>query len=143
MLDGRRDVLAGDEVAVGLLVVGAALLDGGGRLLAACRLAPPELAGLWEFPGGKVEPGEGPRAALVRECREELGVDVVLEPGPTGVLGEVPIAVGRLRVYRGRVVAGEPVAVQHAALRWLTPGDLLEVPWIPADLPLVRMLAQV
>lgn len=58
-----------------IVVVGAALFDDGGRLLAARRSAPPELAGRWELPGGKVEPGERPDAALVRELREELGVD--------------------------------------------------------------------
>lgn len=132
---------------MGQLVVGAAVLDTAGRLLAAQRARPPALAGLWEFPGGKVEPGEDPRMAVVRECREELGIDVAIEPGPGALVGEVGIRIGRsagtLRVYRARLVRGHPVALEHAAVRWLEPGELCDVPWIPADLPLVRRLAKV
>jgi len=132
---------------VGQLVVGAAVLDAAGRLLAAQRARPPTLAGLWEFPGGKVEPGEDPRMAVVRECREELGIEVATEPGPGALVGEVGIRVGSsagtLRVYRARLVRGHPVALEHAAVRWLEPGELYDVPWIPADLPLVRRLAKV
>jgi 8-oxo-dGTP diphosphatase len=118
-------------------VVGAALLHDG-RLLAAQRSSPPALAGLWEFPGGKVEPGEQEPAALVRECREELAVEV--EPGP--LLGEVPVPVGTLRVYRARLLSGWPEAREHAELRWLAPDELQSVPWIPVDRPLVDLLTE-
>ena len=118
------------------LVVGAAIISEG-RLLAAQRSAPPDLAGLWEFPGGKVEPGESPEGALVRECDEELGVRV--EVGT--LLGEVPVPVGVLQVYRASLLVGVPVAREHAALRWLGPGELFAVPWIPVDLELVGQLA--
>jgi 8-oxo-dGTP diphosphatase len=118
------------------LVVGAALVDAG-RLLAAERTSPPELAGLWEFPGGKVEPGETDEAALVRECREELGVVVAVGL----LLGELPVPVGTLRVYRCTLIAGTPEAREHARLRWLAPVELFDVPWIPVDLDLVRDLA--
>jgi len=120
-------------------VVGAALLDGEGRVLAAQRAAPPELAGRWEFPGGKVEPGESETAALVRECREELGVEVELDAR----LGEdLPVELGGavLRVWTGRIVAGTPAATEHAALRWLDPAELDEVDWLPADRPLLDAL---
>jgi 8-oxo-dGTP diphosphatase len=122
-----------------LLVVGAALLDGTGRVLAAQRAAPPELAGRWEFPGGKVEPGESETAALVRECREELGVEIE----PADRLGpDLPVQGGGgvLRVWTGRIVAGEPVAREHAALRWLTADELTDVGWLPADVPLLDSL---
>jgi 8-oxo-dGTP diphosphatase len=118
------------------LVVGAAIFDAAGRLLAAQRDRPPQYAGLWEFPGGKVEPGETPQAALVRECREELGIE--LEVG--GLVGEVAIAIGRLAVYRARLTSGEPVAREHRDLRWLAPAELDDVPWIDADRPLVDKL---
>jgi 8-oxo-dGTP diphosphatase len=121
------------------VVVGAALLDGEGRVLAAQRAAPPELAGRWEFPGGKVEPGESETAALVRECREELGVEVELDAR----LGEdLPVELGGavLRVWTGRIVAGTPAATEHAALRWLDPAELDEVDWLPADRPLLDAL---
>jgi len=120
-------------------VVGAALLDGEGRVLAAQRAAPPELAGRWEFPGGKVEPGESETAALVRECREELGVEVELDAR----LGEdLPVELGGavLRVWTGRIVAGTLAATEHAALRWLDPAELDEVDWLPADRPLLDAL---
>jgi 8-oxo-dGTP diphosphatase len=121
------------------VVVGAALVDGAGRVLAAQRAAPPELAGRWEFPGGKVEPGESETAALVRECREELGVEVEL----VARLGEdLPVELGGavLRVWTGRIVAGTPAATEHAALRWLDASELDDVDWLPADRPLLDLL---
>ncbi|HSP38547.1 MAG TPA: (deoxy)nucleoside triphosphate pyrophosphohydrolase [Frankiaceae bacterium] len=118
------------------VVVGAALVDDG-RLLAAQRTAPPELAGLWEFPGGKVEPGEDERTALARECWEELGV--VVDVGD--LLGEVAVPIGTLRVYRASLVRGQPQVREHSALRWLLANEVFDVPWIPVDLELVQHLA--
>ncbi len=117
--------------------MGAAIYDAAGRLLAAQRKRPELYAGLWEFPGGKVEPGETPQAALARECREELGVEIEVE----ALVGEVDIPIGRLRVFRARLLSGEPRATEHSALRWLGPHELDDVPWIDADRPLVRRLA--
>ena len=118
------------------VVVGAALLDGAGRVLAARRA----IGALgWEFPGGKVERGETEAAALVRECREELGVEIRVgdRVGP-----DVPVAGGRwlLRVWTARVVGGEPAALEHAELRWLGPDQLDDVDWLPADRPVVEAL---
>ncbi|MFF5206754.1 (deoxy)nucleoside triphosphate pyrophosphohydrolase [Streptosporangium sp. NPDC000396] len=118
------------------VVVGAAIVDDAGRLLAAQRAEPPELAGGWEFPGGKVDPGEDELEALVRECREEL--DVLIETGAQ-VGGDWPLANGYiLRVWLAKIVEGEPEAKEHLALRWLAMDELYEVPWLPADLPIVR-----
>ena len=121
-----------------IVVVGAALLDGG-RLLAARRSAPPELAGQWELPGGKVEPGESPEAALVRELREELGVDA--EPVER-VPGEWPLKPPYvLRVWTARLLpgSGDPRPLEdHDELRWLTPGDIWSVDWLDQDVPAVR-----
>jgi 8-oxo-dGTP diphosphatase len=118
-------------------VVGAAVLRDG-RVLASRRTEPPRLAGLWEFPGGKVEPGEDDVEALVRELREELQVEV--EVGER--LGEdLPIGgTAVLRVYVCRLLRGEPALVDHDEHRWLGADDLLDVPWIPVDLPLVERL---
>ncbi len=118
-------------------MVGAALLRDG-RVLASRRTEPPRLAGLWEFPGGKVEAGEDDVQALVRELREELRVEV--EVGDR--LGEdLPIgATAVLRVYVCRLLDGEPALVDHDEHRWLGAADLLDVPWIPADRPLVEQL---
>jgi len=125
-----------------VVVVGAAIIDRSGataRVLAAQRAEPPALAGWWEFPGGKVEPGESTEQALVRECREELGVEVAL-----GKRLGADIAIGGgsavLRVWVATLTDGEPVALEHRMLRWLAADQLDSVPWLPADLPLVAAL---
>ncbi|MER5217572.1 (deoxy)nucleoside triphosphate pyrophosphohydrolase [Streptomyces sp. NPDC002838] len=121
-----------------IVVVGAALLDGD-RLLAARRSAPPELAGRWELPGGKVEAGETPEAALVRELREELGVEV--DPVER-VPGEWPLKPPYvLKVWTARLLpgSGEPKPLQdHDALRWLAPAEIWHVNWLDQDVPAVR-----
>ena len=120
-------------------VVGAALLrDDPPRVLASRRTDPPRLAGLWEFPGGKVEAGETDEQALVRELREELGVEVAVGER---LGGDLPIGgTAVLRVYTARITRGEPALVDHDEHRWLTATELDDVPWIPADLPLVAEL---
>jgi mutator protein MutT len=120
------------------VVVGAAIVDGD-RLLAAQRSTPAALAGRWELPGGKVDAGETDEAALIRECREELGVDVMLgaRVGRDWPIGED----GVLRVWLAGVVEGEPVALEHSELRWLTVDELHDVEWLPADLPVIDRLA--
>jgi 8-oxo-dGTP diphosphatase len=114
------------------LVVGAAIIRRG-RVLATRRTRPPETRGLWELPGGKVEPGEDPGQALVREIREELGCEVRV----TGELkGEQRVGDGFvLRVMRAELVAGEPVPHEHDALRWLGPDRLDTIDWLAPDLP--------
>jgi 8-oxo-dGTP diphosphatase len=120
------------------IVVGAALVEDG-RLLAARRSAPVELAGRWELPGGKVEPGETADAALARELREELGVDA--EVGGR-VPGEWPLrAPYVLHVWTARLRPGSaaPEPLQdHDALRWLGPDEIWDVPWLDQDVPAVR-----
>ena len=116
------------------VVVAVAVVDGG-RVLAAERAYPPEYAGQWEFPGGKVEDGEDEQEAARRECAEELGVVVQLgaRVGP-----DVTTAAGHpLHLWHARMVTGEPTAREHRALRWLSVGELYDVEWIAADLPLV------
>ena len=131
-------------------VTGAAILDNAQsptRLLVAQRAYPEKLRELWEFPGGKQEPGEGAREALVRECGEELGVTVRL-------LGEVPApdpegwplkGTAVMRVFTAVVTADrEPAAGKdHLQLRWMgldDPDPILDLDWIPADLPIVGAL---
>ena len=125
-----------------VVVVGAALLrDEPGRglcVLASRRTEPPSMAGLWEFPGGKVEPGETDEQALRRELREELRVEAEVGErfGPELPIGGTAV----LRVHLCRLVSGEPQLVDHDEHRWLGADDLLDVPWIPVDLPLVEQL---
>jgi 8-oxo-dGTP diphosphatase len=121
-------------------VIVAAIIVMNGRVLACERSAPPEVAGRWEFPGGKVEPGETDAEALARECREELGVRVRVDDrvGP-----DVPLAHGRavLRVFAVTLLNGDvPQALEHSAMRWLGPDELDSVPWLPADKPIVAEL---
>jgi 8-oxo-dGTP diphosphatase len=112
-------------------VVSAALLRDG-CLLAARRTEPPALAGGWELPGGKVEPGETDEEALVREIREELGVDVALG---ARVGGDWPLGRYVMRVWLATVAGGgEPAAVeQHDAVTWVRLDDIGSVEWLPGD----------
>lgn len=123
-------------------IVGAAIVDSAGRVLGAARAEPPAMAGMWEFPGGKVEPGEAELDALIRECEEELGVGIeVLERLGEDIL--LPSGAAVLKVWTARLVRGEPIALEHAELRWLSAAELDDVPWLPADAPLVEALRAV
>ena len=149
LAEGRAaDAAQPEQGAAVVQVVGDALVDSLARptrLLAARRTAPPAFAGLWEFPGGKVEPGEEPASALHRELREELGVAVELGdevPGPTAQ-GWPLNGRAAMRVWLAEVVDGTPEALEdHDELRWveLGPDALTSLPWIPADFPIVDAL---
>ncbi len=124
---------AAQAVLPARVVVGAALFDAeGGRVLAARRSAPEALAGRWEFPGGKVEPGESVPAALERELREELGVAaraVERLPGAWEVRPGL-----ELQIWTAELVSGEPRPLQdHDELRWLDATTLDSVDWLPQD----------
>ncbi|MFF2845349.1 (deoxy)nucleoside triphosphate pyrophosphohydrolase [Streptomyces sp. NPDC058001] len=119
-----------------IVVVAAALYDAG-RLLAARRSAPPEVAGRWELPGGKVESGELPADALVRELREELGVEAEVI---ARVPGEWPVRPGLvLQVWTARLISGTPAPLEdHDDLRWLGPDEIWDVDWLDQDIPAVK-----
>ncbi len=125
------------------LVVGAVVvdrLDVPTRVLAARRTRPPALAGQWELPGGKVEPGEEPLDALHRELAEELGVSVRCGDEVVPDVGRTwPLTPGlELRAWWCEITGGEvQLSDAHDELRWLTAVDLFDVPWLTPDRPLL------
>ncbi|KAB7787695.1 (deoxy)nucleoside triphosphate pyrophosphohydrolase [Methylorubrum populi] len=125
-----------------LLVVAAALVDSDGRVLMAQRPEGKALAGLWEFPGGKVEPGERPEETLIRELAEELGI-TVKEPclAPlTFASHAYPDFHLLMPLYICRRWEGIPQSREAQALRWVRPGALRDLSMPPADLPLIPFL---
>ncbi|GAA1316199.1 NUDIX domain-containing protein [Pseudonocardia xinjiangensis] len=140
ILAARSEVLVerAAALAAGPVVVATAAVRAG-LLLIAQRTRPPALAGRWELPGGRVEPGESEPDAVVRECREELATQVRV----TGRLGtDLPIDAGVLRVHTAELASGapEPQALEHAAVRWAGPDELAEVDWVDADRAVVADL---
>ena len=125
-----------------VLVVAVALIDGDGRVLIAQRPEGKQMAGLWEFPGGKVEPGERPEAALIRELREELGIEVSQSCLAPFVFASRAYESFHLLMplYLCRRWEGTVVAHEHAALKWVRPNQLSDWPMPPADEPLVAWL---
>lgn len=128
------------------IVVAAGLIRGrvgspeAERFLISRRPADTHLAHAWEFPGGKVEPGEAPPAALIREIEEELAVTV--EVGDVYAVGHhvYPVKEVILLVYEARVVAGEPACLGVAEFQWMTPAQVIALPLPPADVPVVERL---
>lgn len=125
-----------------LTVVAAALVDGEGRVLVQQRPEGAPMAGLWEFPGGKVDPGETPEAALIRELAEELGVDVEAACLAPGCFASEPLGDRHLLLllYVCRKWSGTPDARHATALQWLRPAQLFGLAMPPADKPLLGLL---
>lgn len=128
------------------LVVAAAIvddLDAPTRLLGARRSQPQEIAGRWEFPGGKVEPRERVEQALHRELSEELGVGVELGERILGpVSGAWPITPRHvMQVWYAKITVGDPQPlVEHDLLEWLSPEQLWDVPWLDGDIDIVKVI---
>lgn len=125
-----------------VLVVAAALVDSEGRVLIAQRPEGKQLAGQWEFPGGKVEPGETPEEALIRELDEELGITVkraCLAPFvfASHTYDDFHLLMPLFLIRRWE---GEPESREHKALKWVRPNQMRDYPMPPADVPLVAWL---
>jgi len=125
-----------------LLVSAVALIDADGRVLLAQRPEGKSLAGLWEFPGGKIEAGETAEQALRRELAEEL--NCLAEVGVHVETTEHDYEFGTviLSTYYCRLVEGEPELTEHSAIEWISPAELMNYDWAPADIPAVHKIVR-
>ena len=120
----------------------AALIWRGDRFLACQRPAHKARGLLWEFVGGKVEPGETKEESLVRECREELGVTVRVGEVFTELTHVYPDLTVRLTLFHAAIPEGEPQKLEHNDLRWITVGEMDDYPFCPADETILRKLRE-
>ena len=125
-----------------ILVVAAALYDVAGRVLIAQRPAGKHLAGRWEFPGGKVSPGESEAAALMRELREELGIEVHASHPLMRLRHSYPDRSVELSMWIVERFAGTPRGLDGQELRWVAPADLGQQELLEADRPFVEALVE-
>lgn len=119
--------------------MGAIIVDGA-RILAARRGPGKALAGLWEFPGGKVEHGESHAEALTREIEEELGCRIKVGEHVTTTTHGYEFGVIELATYYATLTSGTPTPSEHAELRWVHSSDLRSLDWAPADLPAIATI---
>ena len=125
-----------------MVEVVAALVWSGERFLICQRPAHKARGLLWEFVGGKVEPGETKEQALVRECREELDVLVTVGDMFMDVVHEYPDITVHLTLFHASIAAGEPRLLEHAALAWITPEEIPQYDFCPADETILRRLME-
>lgn len=120
-------------------VVGAVIVKDG-EILCAQRGEGGSLAGMWEFPGGKIELGETPQDALQREIDEELLIEVRVGDHVETTAHEYDFGIVTLTTYYCELVSGTPSLTEHAAVRWLIPSELHLLDWAPADIPAVEKI---
>ncbi|MFJ8220906.1 (deoxy)nucleoside triphosphate pyrophosphohydrolase [Bacillus cereus] len=121
-------------------VVGAVIVNENNEVLCALRSPKMTLPNYWEFPGGKINKGEEPQAALIREIKEELGCTIVVDEKVEEVEYEYKAIIVHLTTYKARILAGEPKALEHAELKWMSNKGLKHLKWAPADIPTVEAL---
>ena len=119
----------------------AALIRDGGRFMICRRPAHKARGLLWEFVGGKVEPGETGRDALVRECREEIGVEIDVRDVYFDVVHEYPDILIHLTLYNAVITEGKPKLLEHSEIRWITPEEIPQYVFCPADADILKKLS--
>ena len=129
-----------NETAGDVVQVTAAILEHNGRIIIARRGPGDHLAGMWELPGGKVEPGESPQQCLARELREEFNLTVSVGECLGTSIHRYDHMTIELLAYRVIWESGKPVALVHADYRWAAPRELKNYEFSPADLPFVHKL---
>ena len=120
------------------LLVTAAVIERDGCVLIARRATSADAGAGWEFPGGKVEPGETPAQCLARELREELGVECAIGALVADVTHAYPTRTIRLMALRADIVAGTPAPAEHVEIAWAPLAELMNYPLLPADVPIAR-----
>lgn len=123
-------------------VVGAVIFQDG-KILCAQRGSEKSLPLFWEFPGGKIEEGEKPEDALKREIKEEMHCTIEIGEQIEHTVYEYDFGIVHLSTYYCKLVEGEPILTEHAAIMWLAPKELPALEWAPADIPTIEKIARV
>ncbi|WP_412678900.1 (deoxy)nucleoside triphosphate pyrophosphohydrolase [Brevibacillus nitrificans] len=121
-------------------VVGAVIVKEDNKILCALRSQEMSLPGYWEFPGGKIEQGEDPREALIREIKEELSCEVAVGELIEDIIHDYENISVHLITYLATIIHGEPKASEHERLEWVAVNDLERLDWAPADIPTVHKI---
>ena len=121
----------------------AALIWQNGKFMICQRPAHKARGLLWEFVGGKVEPGESREAALIRECREELAVDIAVEDVFMEVVHEYPDTTVHLTLFNATIAEGEPRKLEHNDIQWITPSEIVNYEFCPADEEILAKICEV
>jgi 8-oxo-dGTP diphosphatase len=121
-------------------IVTCAVIEKGGRILIARRKSGDHMAGKWEFPGGKIEPGETPEQCLKRELLEELGVEITVDEFICSSTWKYDHATINLLAFKANLLSGQPVLNNHAEIRWVASRELGDYDFPEADVPIIRYL---
>ena len=125
-----------------IFVVGAVIIENG-KVLCAQRGQTKTLPLKWEFPGGKIEKGESPESALLREINEEMQCKVFVGEQIEHTVYEYDFGIVHLTTFSCKVIEGKPILTEHVAIKWLPPNELNSLDWAPADIPTIEKLSTI